>query len=180
VSQPAIPNAVEQFDAVVDGWFDHLRGKRAADRLFYAASEIGDFSVAWHLIAIGRGLVDHDRIADGVALSVSLGVESLVVNQGIKRLFRRERPTFDGERPHHLRRPLSSSFPSGHASSAFCAALILSGQQPALTPVWYGLAGVIAVSRLHVRIHHASDVVGGVVIGTAIGLVARSVIAHVN
>ena len=26
---------------------------------------------------------------------------------------------------------------------------------------WYALAGLVATSRIHVRIHHASDVAGG-------------------
>ena len=41
------------------------------------------------------------------------------------------------------------------------------------TAFLYGAAGLIAVSRVHLRAHHASDVVGGVVIGTALGLVVR-------
>jgi membrane-associated phospholipid phosphatase len=32
------------------------------------------------------------------------------------------------------------------------------------------LAAIVAFSRAYVRIHHASDVVGGVVVGLAIGL----------
>ena len=37
----------------------------------------------------------------------------------------------------------------------------------------YTAAGLIAVSRIHLRAHHASDVAGGVVIGTALGMVVR-------
>jgi membrane-associated phospholipid phosphatase len=34
-------------------------------------------------------------------------------------------------------------------------------------------AAAVAVSRVHVGAHHASDVVGGALIGTATGLVVR-------
>ena len=40
---------------------------------------------------------------------------------------------------------------------------------------WYALAGLVATSRIHVRIHHTSDVAGGIVAGTLLGMVARRV-----
>ena len=40
---------------------------------------------------------------------------------------------------------------------------------------WAALAAVVAVSRIHVRIHHASDVIGGVAVGLALGLAARRI-----
>jgi len=50
----------------------------------------------------------------------------------VKSFFRRKRPEWLSEtpRPHRLRRPRSSSFPSGHASAAFTAATILSEDDP--------------------------------------------------
>ena len=51
------------------------------------------------------------------------------------------------------------------------AALLSDGVAP--KPVYYTLATVVAVSRIHVRIHHASDVVGGVVIGVGLGALAK-------
>jgi len=41
---------------------------------------------------------------------------------------------------------------------------------------WYGLGAVVATSRIHVRIHHASDVAGGIVIGAALGALARRIV----
>ena len=66
------------------------------------------------------------------------------MNQGVKRLFKRGRPVFEGTRPHRLRTPSTTSFPSGHASAAFCAAVILSGEDPRPAPLWYGLAATVA------------------------------------
>jgi undecaprenyl-diphosphatase len=68
-----------------------------------------------------------------------------------------------------LRTPLTSSFPSGHASSAFFAAVLLARRQPKLAGLWFGLAAVVACSRIHVRMHHASDVVVGAAIGATLG-----------
>ena len=72
-----------------------------------------------------------------------------------------------------MRRPSTSSFPSGHASSAFFAATLLiarDGRRSA--PLWLGLAGVVATSRAFVRIHHPSDVVAGAVVGLLLGQAA--------
>ena len=38
----------------------------------------------------------------------------------------------------------------------------------------FGLGGLVAVSRIHVRIHHASDVAGGLAVGLGLGAIARS------
>ncbi len=138
----------------------------------YAASELGDFSLLWHLIGAARGVRSDRHAAEAVRLSVVLGVESLLVNGVIKSFFNRTRPVWEQERPHSLRRPLSSSFPSGHASSGFTAAALL-GEGNRAGPCYLGLATVVATSRVYVRIHHASDVVGGILTGVVLGRIAR-------
>lgn len=164
--------AIAGFDAWADRACDRLRGRPAADRLMYAASELGDFSLVWHLLGAAQGLRGERDAARAVRLAVTLGVESVLVNWGVKSLFRRSRPVHEAVRPHQLRQPRTSSFPSGHASAAACAAVLLSDGDR-LTALWITLAVVVGTSRLHVRIHHASDVVAGAMAGAAIGLTVR-------
>jgi undecaprenyl-diphosphatase len=38
--------------------------------------------------------------------------------------------------------------------------------------MWFGLAGIVALSRPYVRIHHASDVVAGAALGLGLGRIA--------
>jgi undecaprenyl-diphosphatase len=71
--------------------------------------------------------------------------------------------------------PRTSSFPSGHATSAFCAAALLSDGDPTWAPLYYTLAVIVAWSRVHVKIHHASDVVAGIAIGVALGELSRHI-----
>jgi undecaprenyl-diphosphatase len=167
---------VTQFDEWFDHTLDHLRGNAVADRVFYLASAVGDMSMVWHIAGATRAALDPSRLADAVRLSATLGAESLLVNQGVKRLFKRGRPAFEGTRPHRLRTPSTTSFPSGHASAAFCAAVVLSGQDPRHRALWYAIASTVALSRPYVHIHHASDMVGGAIIGYAIGRLARAVL----
>ena len=177
---------IESFDDRADALLEQLRGNPIADRLFATASHVGDFSLVWHAINIVRGLV-RGRPDQMLALAVSLGVESLVVNQGVKRLFRRQRPTTGGDERLPVRTPSTSSFPSGHASSAVYAATLLTAWErsrrsgaargssagtSAWIMLWWSVAAVVGVSRAYVRIHHASDVVGGAVVGRVLGLAA--------
>ncbi len=170
---PHPASLIDRFDDAVDQlWGRALRGRPAIDRTFYLASELGDFSLIWQLIGAAQGLRS-DRDADAtLRLGVVLLAESLLVNQGIKRLVKRPRPEAADPRPHHLRTPLTSSFPSGHASSAFTAAGILAAHDPAWKPAIYALALVVATSRIHVQIHHASDVIAGAALGAVLAKVA--------
>jgi membrane-associated phospholipid phosphatase len=166
---------VDAFDAKVDELLELLRGNPVADRLFTTASHVADFSMIWHAIGIVRGIAK-GRPDQVFVLAALLGVESLVVNQGVKRLFRRERPTTTGDERLHVRRPTTSSFPSGHASSAAFAAAVLAGWDgPLLGIVWYKVAAIVGISRAYVRIHHGSDVVAGAVLGTMLGIVGRRI-----
>ena len=86
------------------------------------------------------------------------------------------RPTETGDPRFRVRRPSTSSFPSGHASAAFFAAAILTtATGRALAPVWYSAAVTVAISRAYVRIHHPSDVVGGAALGAALGVAGSRV-----
>ncbi len=167
---PAIGRRIGRFDRAVDAAVaKKLRGRPAVDQVFYTASALGDFSLLWHLIGTTRALGSPRHERQAVRLAVSLGVESVLVNHGVKSLFRRTRPTWEQHHHHRLRHPSSSSFPSGHATSGFMAATLLADQSHHGWPVWYVLATVVAASRVHVGIHHASDVLVGAVVGTALG-----------
>jgi undecaprenyl-diphosphatase len=174
LSPTDVKERVRAFDDDVDRQFDRLRGHPVADRLMYGASELGDFSLLWHMVGLARGLTSDERADDAIRLSVILAGESLLVNGVIKSFFRRRRPIWDQPRAFRIRRPRSSSFPSGHASAAFTAATVLSEGDP-LWPLYYAAAAVVASSRTYVKIHHASDVVAGVATGMAIGRIARKV-----
>lgn len=165
---------VRRFDATVDTWFEPLRRHHTANRVFYLASEIADYSIGWHLASAGRALVDPRRERAAVRLAVALGVESALVNGFLKRLTGRTRPVLLEAAPFVVRRPRTSSFPSGHASSATMAAALLS-EGSRLKPLWWAAAGTVAASRIHNRMHHASDVVAGIAAGAALAAVVRVV-----
>jgi membrane-associated phospholipid phosphatase len=170
---PGFSERLKAFDGAADRALDVLRGHRGVDRVMYAATELGDMSLLWHMVSVARGLRSDRDAADAVRIAALLGVESVLVNGVIKSFFKRKRPEWEQERSYRIRKPRSSSFPSGHASSAFTAAALLAEVDDDLWPLWYGMAVVVATSRAHVRIHHASDVLGGVATGLVLGRVFR-------
>lgn len=163
---------IESIDEAVDKWWDRrLRGRPTLDRIMFSASEAANHSLLWHGLGAVQAAVRRDgRVA--WKISVALFGEAALVNGVVKTIFRRRRPRFEGRRPHSLRQPLTSSFPSGHASAAMVAASLLS-RRSRWAPAYYALALIVAVSRIHVRIHHASDVAAGMAVGAVLGALAR-------
>ena len=151
-----------------DAGLDRLRGHPVADRMFYAASALGDWSVIWHLVGPAWG-VDSARRARRrrAAVGRPRRWSRCSSTRAIKRLFRRAPADVEAGRPRYpVRTPATSSFPSGHASSAFCAASLLSR---AATRCWprsgSGWPASWRLEPAYVRIHHASDMVAGAVVG---------------
>ncbi|HEY6064768.1 MAG TPA: phosphatase PAP2 family protein [Thermoanaerobaculia bacterium] len=89
----------------------------------------------------------------------------------LKNAFGRERPfESDGETRFH---PFSShdSFPSGHATQAFSLASVVAMRAKGwvVPTIAYTAATLVAFDRVNDRVHFASDVVAGAILGTAIG-----------
>ena len=171
-----LKDQVGSFDTFVDKAVAGSRGNRVADRVFYTASELGDFGLLWVMLAVVRALRGgpaNERAA--LRAVAATGIESTFVNVFLKSVFGRRRPIERTDHPLPLRQPLSSSFPSGHATAAFCAATLLSERDP-LGPAYFAAATVVSASRVYVRIHHASDVVAGVAVGLALGEAGRRLV----
>jgi len=164
---------IAAFDERADRALEPWREQRGIDRMFHLASHVGDFSLIWQVIGAAYGLGVRREWREWLLFAALIGAESVIVNQVIKRFFRRTRPTQAGDPRFPVRTPRSSSFPSGHASSAFFAASLLTvwSSWP-WAPLWFAIASVVALSRAIVRIHHPSDVVGGIVVGLLLAQVA--------
>jgi undecaprenyl-diphosphatase len=140
----------------------------------YGLSAAADHGMLWHAVGTARAIARRDPRA-ALRFSTALGVESALTNGLVKSLFRRVRPQehfeHDERLPFGMRRPITSSFPSGHAATAFMCAGVLASRRSA--PAWFTLAALIACSRVYVRMHHASDVIAGAALGLALAPAAR-------
>jgi membrane-associated phospholipid phosphatase len=71
--------------------------------------------------------------------------------------------------------PGSASFPSGHAATAFAAAVAVAMLYPRFRTPLLGLAATVALSRVYLGVHFATDVLAGSLLGAAIGLATGTV-----
>jgi membrane-associated phospholipid phosphatase len=72
--------------------------------------------------------------------------------------------------------PGSASFPSGHAATAFAAAVAVGMLYPRFRTPLLALAATVALSRVYLGVHFATDVLAGSVLGAAIGLATGIVV----
>ncbi len=125
-----------------------------------AALYLGDFHEGAH--EREAGILGGEAVVDGV-----------IVEQGMKLIFWRERPDVDNARGHFFQSSAgpNSSFPSAHSTLAFATAAVIAGEYPALwTQVAvYTMATGISVTRVLGQQHFPSDVLVGSAVGWLIG-----------
>ena len=107
-----------------------------------------------------------------LAFIASLTMGSAILHV-IKLVLGRRRPRDDMEMGLYGFTPLAfnldyNSFPSGHALTICCVAVIFTCVWPLWWPVWFAIAALLAVTRALLTAHFLSDVL----IGAGIGLIA--------
>jgi len=107
-----------------------------------------------------------------LALLASFVAGSIVLH-GIKIFVGRRRPRDDAEHGLYGFKYFTwelqyDSFPSGHAMTVFCVAVVMSAALPAFAPLWLAVATLFGLLRAFLTAHFFSDVM----VGAAIGILA--------
>jgi membrane-associated phospholipid phosphatase len=161
-----------------DFWQDDARGGFADDIAGFGES-IGDFYTL--LPAAGVGYAAGALFGDRRLQSASLeSVQSLIVTvgavEGLKHLTHRRRPNESPDDAFDFSGPSldgdKQSFISGHAAYSFSVAAVFAEtyrDSVIVPPLAYGLAGLVAWSRVNDDKHWITDVAVGGLVGAVIG-----------
>lgn len=141
------------------------------DAVFRLITSLGDGGFIWILLS-ALLLIRKDTRRTGILCVLALLGSLLINNIILKNMVARMRP-FDRYEDliPLVARPQDFSFPSGHTGSSFAAAVVMFLNLPRKWGIpAIILAVVIAFSRLYVGVHYPSDVLAGMVTGTAIAV----------
>jgi len=153
-------------------WPPLVEAMRVLTWLGYGAVDIGVFLV---LALSGWWRGDRGCIVRGLAGGVTVAGAGLL-DQILKNVACRARPTapeagsFFVNFPCFPARYAEASFPSGHATTAFAAAILLALWYPRARCLFLGLAGMVALSRILLGSHFPSDVLAGALLGSVVAL----------
>jgi len=119
----------------------------------------------------------------GVAMLLSIAVGALITNCFVKIVVARPRPYADTngffysmwvEMGQHMES--DKSFPSGHTTAAFAfstAIFLIGDKRISWTAFLFGI--LMGISRIYLVVHYPSDVIGGIVVGTAAGFIGTPI-----
>jgi len=160
-------NGIHAFDRVVDSWVARLPGWLKPIMLVFTMIGEPPFTVGVATLVLGYGFAlgkPHYEHAGLIALV------TIIVSSILKLVLRRTRPRNDYSAHMWIK---SFSFPSGHAAGSLVSylmlALIVSNKWPELTLYAWIVAAIscllIALSRIYLGAHYASDIIGGWIVG---------------
>jgi undecaprenyl-diphosphatase len=148
-------------------WVVHHRW-HPLDDVFVWLTQAGTWGAVWLLVALGLAIAwRRMSVFVAVALADATG-EGL--SEAIKLAVGERRPPSRYADLHPLVHvPAGSAFPSGHTTTSFACATVLSAYVPRAAPAFYLLALAIGFSRIYVGVHWPFDVLGGIALGVAVG-----------
>ena len=168
-------NFIEQIDVSILLFIqEHVRNS-LFDRLFLPITHFADDGIFWVLLTIVLLMYPKTRKA-GIAALISMAICYTLCSVWLKDAVARIRPYDAYSSVALMIEPDPDfSFPSGHTTISFAAALIYGRmlEQPFAASTII-LAVLIGLSRLYIGIHYPSDVIGGFLLALLVSSVVYS------
>jgi undecaprenyl-diphosphatase len=158
---------LQALDTFVFIQINQLPHRKLSDRLMTRLSWVMTSGAGWLLFLLLATLVNRQRGWKATrAVAPALWLATATVEHPIKKWFRRRRPFISLIEAIIVgRKPGSYSFPSGHSAAAFAGALLLAREYPAGARGFFGLASLVAFSRVYLGVHYPGDVLSGSLLG---------------
>ena len=140
---------------------------------------IEKLGAVWVVLAITVGVVQRRGVWGTAGFALLMTVTTLAADAlsfGVKDVTSRPRPFEAHPEVHPLYVVHSSSFPAGHAATAFAGAVLLAFAAPRIAPAVLALAALIAASRVYDGVHYPTDVLAGAALGALVGAAAVGVL----
>ncbi len=149
---------------ILSNFKNHIQNK-FFDRLMPIITAMGNLGIVWLLIA-SLLLFSKPYRTIGSIVILTLIISTIMGEGLIKHIVKRSRPCTNREDMELLiKRPITSSFPSGHTLSSFAVAEVLSIYFIHYRLIFLCLALLIALSRLYLYVHYPSDIIAGILLG---------------
>jgi membrane-associated phospholipid phosphatase len=155
---------------------------RLLDRFMTRLSWVMTGGNGWLLFLLLATLVDRQSGWKATrAVVPALWLATATVEHPIKKWFRRRRPFISLIDAIIVgRKPGSYSFPSGHSAAAFAGALLLTREYPGSARGFFGLASLVAFSRIYLGVHYPGDVLSGSLLGTVLARIYSCVLRKIG
>lgn len=147
-------------------------------------TSLGNAGIFWIILALVLICIKKTRKI-GFTMAISLVLSLIFTNLIIKNVVDRPRPfQYDETLKLLVSKPIDSSFPSGHSSASFAAAVAIFMNNKKYGIPAIILALLIALSRLYVSVHFPTDVAAGIILGiiygVSAGLIAKFICKKYN
>ena len=153
MSFPGMPS----LDAAVMAFIQTHFHNTVTDTVFPIITSLGEAGIGWIVLSLVLLCFKKTRRTGGLVL-IAMTVTLLFGELTLKNIICRLRPSHVfTDFPMLIARPTSYSFPSGHTSSSFAAALILTLRHKKVGWLAYIPAVLIAFSRIFLFVHYPTD-----------------------
>lgn len=168
---------IEKYDIKAAKYINSLYHSKALDNFMKFFTYLGNLGLLWVGISIVFMLsLSHESRKKGIVLICALLLTTILGEGIIKHIVKRKRPFTNMNLCDQLiiGTPSTFSFPSGHTASSFAASAVFLAINSRISIIILIISTCIALSRIYLKVHYVSDVIGGAILGLLCGSITVS------